>query len=656
MSALAGIYNFTGIPADQKLISALGAALDPWGPDGGREAYMGSVGMAYRAFHTNCESRMEIQPAISSSGHLLTWDGRLDNREELISLLRDILTEDRTDAALVMRAYQKWGGEFLERLIGDFALALWDSVTQILYLARDPFGTRTLYYHTNKERIFWSSTLDPILNLAGVRVEIDEEYIADYLAHNIPDSARTNYKDIYPVKPGHVIIIQNRYLRMHRHWGPDVSSSIQYQNDEEYEAHFRQEFKDAVRRRLRTTGTVFAGLSGGLDSSSIVCMADRIMIDGEAEASGFETYTLLTRGTENADEGKYARYVNSYRGERCHYIHTDESTMKFKAPEEYFQATVSTGLCNQGVADSLLEILHSLDARVTLSGLGGDQVLWSENDPAPILSNLLCQGKFLQLHRELQKWGRELRRPYLKVLLREALLPLLPINVRARYESKVKPPECLSQDYIKRLRIRERSPLPDDPFGFRLPGDRIRIRKLMYIISYVASGDYRHIAPGPYQRLQNIEISYPFLHRPLVEFLLAIPFEQLLRMGETRSIQRRALKGIVPSKVLARRLKGSVHEASYLAFIREWKLIKPLFDDARVCARGYVDAAALQSALTLARHGSVAHIIHLSMIISLEIWLRSLEFRYGLIPKSAAYNQQSKHEMSELDMVRTAMQ
>jgi asparagine synthase (glutamine-hydrolysing) len=176
MSALAGIYNFTGIPADQKLISALGAALDPWGPDGGREACVGSVGMAYRAFHTSCESRMEIQPALSLSGHLLTWDGRLDNREEIISHLRDRLTEDRTDVALVMAAYQKWGAGFLERLIGDFALALWDSITQTLCLARDPFGTRTLYYHTNTERVFWSSTLDPILNLAGVRMEIDEEW------------------------------------------------------------------------------------------------------------------------------------------------------------------------------------------------------------------------------------------------------------------------------------------------------------------------------------------------------------------------------------------------------------------------------------------------------------------------------------------------
>src|SRR5215211_2809224 len=166
MSAIGGIINFGGGPTDDEVLTQLAQALETYGPDGGSIARLDSAGIVYRAFHTNLESRSERQPLVQH-GCTLAWDGRLDNREELIRLLRDELREDRSDSALVIAAYKKWGTGFLEHIIGDFALSLWNWSSQTLFLARDPVGARLLFYQVDGERFLWSSRLEALLALPG---------------------------------------------------------------------------------------------------------------------------------------------------------------------------------------------------------------------------------------------------------------------------------------------------------------------------------------------------------------------------------------------------------------------------------------------------------------------------------------------------------
>src|SRR6185369_15074318 len=134
MSAIGGIINFDGAPVDADLLTQMSANLQSYGPDGGGEVCRSSIGAVYRAFHTNVESRLERQPLISRTGCILAWDGRLDNREELIALLREELSTDRSDSAIVMAAYDKWGTAFPQRILGDFAFSLWDPASRTLLL------------------------------------------------------------------------------------------------------------------------------------------------------------------------------------------------------------------------------------------------------------------------------------------------------------------------------------------------------------------------------------------------------------------------------------------------------------------------------------------------------------------------------------------
>jgi len=616
MSGIAGILNFNNSPVDENLLAALGESLNARGSDGGTEVKREPVGMAYRAFHTNRESSMEIQPFVTRFGHMLAWDGRLDNRDDLLAYLPDGLKGDETDVALVMAAYLKWGREFLLRIIGDVALALFDPASEAVLLGRDPFGTRTLYYSSNNNRIVWSSTLEALLVSARIEPDIDDEYVAGYLGL-YREMFRSPYRHISAVEPGHVVEVRRGHVQTQRFWKPNPTREILYKTDAEYEEHFRELLYEGVRCRLRADGPVWLELSGGLDSSSNVCVADQIMERGEVQAARLETVSYIDNESSTSYDRKFIPLVEEKRRKPGHHLHGDGQWLRLISPEEMHIAKPGTGLCVAGGHERLCQAMQDDGARVLLSGLGGDQLLWSLSEASPELTDLVFKHRPLLLHRRLQVWSAILKKPYSRLLWEDALLPFFPISVKARIQSRIETPPWLNSTFIKRTSLRERLLLPPDPLGYRLPSRKIQSSKLHFIVSSIASGEYWESSP--------FEMSYPFLHRPLVEFLLAIPFEQKLRPGETRSLMRRALRDVLPQKILQRRSKGITGETLCRGIAKEWQTLKLMLDKAHILERGYVNQKALIAALDLARHGRELNIVALLETISLELWLRSIE-------------------------------
>ncbi len=616
MSALGGIYYFDNRPVDRSPLISLGEKLSSHGPDGGSEVVSGSIGMAYRAFHTNRESRLEKQPLVSREGHILTWDGRLDNREEMISLLRQELNGDQTDVAITMAAYLKLGIDFLPRLIGDFALALWDPRTRTLLLARDAVGPRPLYYHANAERIIWSSELMPLLDLAGIELEVNDEYIAGYLTRG-PEPDLTPYKNIYAVHPGHTVIAQNGRLRAQRFWGLDPTHEIRYQTDGEYEEHFRQLFREAVRCRLRADGPVCINLSGGFDSSAIVCMADEIFESGAAEASRIETISHVYDEAVSSDERKFIRCVEEKRGRNGRHLSDIDYPPLASFPDKSLHSFPDFFDCFVDLLRGTCEAMHEDGARVLLTGHGGDEMLCSNPNPAPELGNLLVRRQLLHLHRSLKIWSATSKKPYLALLWRDGIVPLLPTKLKVLFKPVVKLPSWFNERFVARMNLHERHLGIPDVFGFELPSGRDQAAGFLSIMRVIAKASYR--ARG------RIEVSHPYLHRPLVEYLQAIPCVQRVRPGESRSLMRRALRDLLPENILKRQSKKGPKEALFRAVEGQWLRLQPVFEEARVCAYGYMDATALQAALERARHGCETHSFAVVQSISLEFWLRALE-------------------------------
>lgn len=629
MSAIGGIFSFTDLRVNGKTLTLLRKALSVRGPDSEREVCTNSVGMAYCAFHTNPESHLELQPLVSHHGHILAWDGRLDNREELLRLLRSEVGDCHTDAAIVMAAYIKWGVACLPKLIGDFALSLWDPKARMLLLARDPVGARTLFYHVNKERIIWSSELAPLLDLAGIELEPNDIYIAGYFTHG-PEPKLTPYKDIYAVPPGNVISISEGQLQEQRFWGLDPNQEIRYKNDLEYEQHFLHLFREAVRCRLRADRPVWSELSGGLDSSSIVCIADQIINSGEVQIPPLETVSHVYDESLTSDESKFIHYVEEHRGKPGH--HLPESTYRVLAPFADEASVVIPNIVHIS-ADyhhGLCEAMRENGARILLTGQGGDQLLCSAPNPTPELADLLCQHKPLQLHRRVQEWSQALRKPYIELLWKTAVLAMIPARLHAlcQREPARSLPTWIDQNFAKRMNLRERMLGTVDIFDFQTPSGRDQSAGFLSVVRLISAG-YR-------RERTDIEISYPYLHRPLVEFLQAIPHEQRIRPGETRSLMRRALRNVLPDQIARRKNKGRPTEAILRAVIREWPRLQLVFENAHVSAYGYVNSQKLLLSLSLARSGNKEAITLVDRAIALEFWLRSLESQRSKAKKSAA--------------------
>src|SRR5438132_1531267 len=173
MSAQIGVWNFDGRPLDPTLFEKLTAAIEPYGPDGGQSYIDRSMGIAYRALHTTLESRLESQPHTSSRDLVVTWDGRLDNRQDLLSQLCGYLTSSSTDVDIVTSAFEQWGVRCFRKLTGDWAVSVWDPHTQTLVLAVDYACMRRLYYLTDERRMIWCTELAPIVLQSGKSFDLD---------------------------------------------------------------------------------------------------------------------------------------------------------------------------------------------------------------------------------------------------------------------------------------------------------------------------------------------------------------------------------------------------------------------------------------------------------------------------------------------------
>lgn len=629
MSAIAAILNFDDKPADQILLTDLSKRLAHYGPDGEDLVTSGPVGICYRGFHTNRQSRLEQQPLVSRNGTIVVFDGRIDNRGELIAVMRSQLSSDPgviTDVEIVMAAFSRWGEDCLPHLVGDFALIVWDPAKQRMLLARDHIGARTLYYHLNEKRLICSSELEPLVDLAGISLIVNEDYVAGFLAYD-PDPQLTPFNNFLAVQPFHSLSIsRNGKTCERRYWSLADIKPLRYVSDGEYEEHFYELFRDSVQGPLRSDLPVFADLSGGLDSSAIVCVADQLLAAGEVSTPRVETVSQVSDSSPTSDERKFIRYVEDQRGHKSHYVNEEDYPLLQSSGIENAPITFNSLLFGAEQHRAVRDLMQASGARVLLSGVGGDEITCSNPDPSPELADLLVKGSLLQLHAGLKAWSAHLRQPYVQLLWRNVLLPVMPDRVRLKQWSAAEFPSLLARQFVERMHLRERVYLVKEPFGCASPSTRDQAAGFWTAV--------RGIATGHRQQLTQADLCYPFLNRPLVEFMQAIPHTQRMRIGETRSLLRRALKNVLPEKIRKRRSKGNPTELISRALERESLLLQKLFSDARVCDYGFIDSNALKSTMESFRLGCGIQAPVLLKAMVLEVWLRALEQRSAFTKQS----------------------
>ena len=617
MSAFAGVLtDATRDPMDRRtLLSPMSDALAACGPDGVHWVDDGRAAMVFRALHLRPDSHRTRQPKTTCDGLTLAWDGRLDNRGELIPRLG--LGTLASDVEVVLAAYRRWSEDFVEHLVGDFAVALRDARRQRLHLARDAMGLRPLFFSRQPEALLWASTLRALAASGLVSLEVDERWVGAYLV-SAPPPHRSPFTAIDVVAPGERVTLGPDGIHRHRFWRPEDLDAIHLPRDEDYEEAFRELFLDSVRNRLRTRGAVMAELSGGLDSSSIVCAAHRLMADGEVEAGPLTTQSWVYDHAAEADERPFIEVVEQHTGRpRLHLLEDDFPVL---SDFEHERPWVPHPLQNwpRGRRRTV-EMLRGLGARLLLTGYGGDHLLWSEIDAPSHLADYVVEGRPRRLLRELASWHRQAGHPVPQLLWEGILKPLWQ-STRGRSNTHE-----LGFDFawLTPETWRRRSEFFREGLErqgrWQLPSRLLRAETLRWAINS-RSWIQDAIEHG-------FEVSCPFLDRPLVEFCLAIPFEQLARPGESRSLHRRALRGILPEIVRVRECKRGPSDATLHALRREWPKLRELFEghDARLYQRGLVDRTAFLTELKRIRHGVYGDHAIIMKAIQVEVWLRFIE-------------------------------
>ena len=608
MSVQAGIWNFDGQPVQRGLLAKMSVAVASYGPDGEKTYFNGPMGMLYRPFHTTSESRLEQQPHISASGKVIMWDGRLDNREELGPHLGFLSITDVTDLAIVSAALDEWGLQCLVGLLGDWALSVWDPTQRELILARDYAGVRHLFYHPRSNRVIWCSHLAP-LAIVGAPLSLCEEYFAGYLAL-WPDAHLTPYSEIQSVPPGHFVRVRNGTFQARQYWDFNSRGQIHYKTDAEYEEHFLSVFRQAVGRRLRTDSPILADLSGGLDSSSIICMADDILAKGGAPPVALDTFSFFDRGEPDEDDLIYFPKVEEQRHRVGHHaeLHGIGDSLSFEYPD--FVATPPSTM-REELRTAHSEIISRGNYRVLLSGTGGDEMLGQALEPRVQLADLLRQASIKDLAENLATWSLLLKYPAMQLLLEAAML-LFPASIRGPLTITAKIESWVNNQFARKYKMRTRQLDAAEGSWLWPPSVRDSFQTLATLA--------RQMTQTP---PSVAEKRYPYLDRSLTEFLISIPTDQFLRPGQRRGLMRRALVGLLPTDILDRRTKSGAGRCFIVTLQKHWAELENVLRSLLISRLGYVNQTRFCESLGEVKNGSLPpYFLRLLKGLSCELWLR----------------------------------
>jgi asparagine synthase (glutamine-hydrolysing) len=611
MSAQFGRWNFDGRPVEQGYLDKVQRLLAPYGQDDQRAYSQESISILYCAFHTTLEPRRESQPLVMSSGAILTWDGRLDNRDDLIRELGDNVTSESPDIAIVAAAYERWNADGFAKLIGDWALSIWEPRTRSLVLAKDPIGVRHLYYSFDETQVTWSTILDPLILCSGKTFRLCEEYAAGWFAL-FPATHLTPYENIHSVPPSSSVIISATRHAKKKYWDFNPGNQTRYRTDAEYEEHFRAALSEAVRRRLRSDTPVLAELSGGMDSSSIICMADIVLARGHAETPRLDTVSYYDDSEPNWNERPYFTKVEEKRGRTG--THIDVSLRAKPILEDNLHRFAVTPGSHSRSSEMLIACMDSAGHRVLLSGTGGDEATGGVPTPMPELEDLLAQVKFKTLAHQLKLWALNKRKPWFHLLF-EAARGFLPSNLVGIPQYR-RPAPWLNRAFIERHRK-------------ALQGYETRLKLFGSLPSFqdnlaALEGVRRQLECSPLSCEPLYEKRYPYLDRSLLEFLYSVPREQLVRPGHRRSLMRRALSGLVPDEILNRKRKAFVARGPLAAIATDWTSCVQLAQRSVSGSLGLIDATKYLETLQKARDGQEIAMAPLMRTIAIDKWLKSL--------------------------------
>jgi asparagine synthase (glutamine-hydrolysing) len=506
---------------------------------------------------TTPESLQEKLP-LQRGRRVITADARIDNREELISAVgwSGYLAHEITDSELILAAYVKWGEQCPGRLLGDFAFAIWDEDQEHLFCARDAFGVKPFYYFASPQTFIFASEIKGLLCLPEVPAQINDAKIADYLLQIYADGTTTFYQAISRLPAAHSLVASSTGVHVQQYWALNPSQELRLESSEEYAEAYREIFTESVRCRFRSAFPVGSMLSGGLDSSSIVCTARNF------SNQPIQTYSIIFDAVPESDERPFIDEVLAGGGVEPHFIVGDrlpllrEREHSLSTQDEPFDAP--NMFLNRGV----WAVAQQQGVRMLFDGLLGDNVV---SHGFTYLNELAYTGHWLTLAQEMyaltQRRQCSVWEPLWRYLWNYGIKPRIPSpmwriwrQLRGYPASTVRVPAFIQPEFAQRLALVERLQQAE--------AAQSSIGKTAREVHYQdLTGGFIPAAMEIFNKgiaAFSMEACLPFTDRRLAEFCLAVPPNQKLHQGLSRMIVRRALANCLPEKIQWRDSKGDL--------------------------------------------------------------------------------------------------
>lgn len=556
MSGIAGLYYLDGRPVSQPDLHRMTEALSHRGQSGNEIGIKGPVGLGQVYHEASSTSVLKdfSQPG-SKCDLCIAADVRLDNRAELIASL-GLQSPALSDVDLILCAYVQWGFDCPKRLLGDFAFAIWDGRRGTLFCARDHIGIRPFYYYSSPQMFAFASEIKALFRLSHLPRRLNEVRVADYLVPLLDDKEITFFQGIFRLPPGHWAVVSGEGMHIERYWSLASLGEIRLSSDEEYADAYLQIFTEAVRCRLGDSSKVGSFLSGGLDSSSIACVARNLL--AEKGIVPFPTFSAIFPDVPQCDERPFIQAVHEQGGCYPNFVQADqispldsiEAVMQ-RQDEPFFAP-------NLFIHHAIYRKASEVGVRVLLDGIDGDTTV---SHGLSFMGEQARAGNWKALLSNVRGLARNFEQSDFRIARKYVISPLAPSRLRQGWRwlrrcddhvAWMNP--TIRPDFSRNIDLPQRCAALDP--GWLTPPRTERQHHFRRLTGGILPFVLELLDRAG--TMYGIEARYPFCDKRLIEFCYALPPSQKLYDGWTRMIVRRAMNGILPGQVQWRGKKSNL--------------------------------------------------------------------------------------------------
>jgi asparagine synthase (glutamine-hydrolysing) len=617
MNSFVGIWSLGDDSVSDDALQRMANRLRPVSGAHSASHHGGTWGVTCQTLDVSGDSPSHRQPLCDPPrDSWIAFDGRIDNRADL---LRELAPRERdgeiTDAGLVLAAYGAWGDACVDRLIGDFAFVIVDHRARTVYCARDIIGVRPLFFAVTPRAFCFASELRPLLAALPDTPPLDQEYVADFVADDLVVTARTPYQGISRLLAAHTLSVRFGNVTTRRYWSLPAAPGHAEGNERDHQEKFLALLTEGVRCRLRAVGPVCAELSGGLDSNTIVSLSADMLGPRRAALC---PVSVIYNEASHVNELPWTAFTLTKYALVPRYVDGDaHHPLKQMEEGAAFWDEPNCLIPSFALLRSIDDTVTAAGSQVLLSGLGAESVVMDPAAPPIHLADMLQSLELSRLWRELLRWQSARKVPLANLFVHNCLRPLFQSIVRGRRRLLARSmPPWIERTYAQRWDILGRARQSRSECQHRRPADRWQAEMFVSL----AGALQPHAAHRPF------EVRYPFLHRPLMEYVATLPWTERLDPSLSKPLLRRSLKSVLPEEIRTRTDKTSFDQSFFLSASKKRRQLDELLEAPLVTQLGIVNRDALAEALNLARCGHSRDTPRLLSCIALEAWLR---WNYG---------------------------